>query len=359
MKKALVILLIGFGMILGKDVVMIIAHNGFNRTEYEVPKGIFETEGYTVATASSSLEEAVSMDGSLRVKPDILIDSLDVKNYDAIVFVGGSGAVEYWPDPISHSVCRDAISQGKVLSAICIAPVTLACSDVLVDKKATVFPTQACIESLTVHGAEYTGADVEEDGRIITANGPPSAQKFANTICSLLELDITLTTPNGGEVWYVGEEHEITWEWKGEIENVKLEYSINGGEIWEPIVESIANNGSYKWVIPDRPTTHARIRVSDATDLQMGDESDGDFTIAQTQGIEESEILIPSLHLPFQPLISLSIYDSQGRLVKTLNKGFYNQGVHTILWNVKLPSGIYFIRLETQRGSITKKLVVM
>lgn len=286
MKKGLtiLILLMGSGMVLGEDVAMIIAHNGFNRTEYETPRGVFETEGHTVTVASSSLEEAVSMDGTLRVEPDILIGSLAVQDYDALIFVGGSGADEYWSDPISHSICRDAVNQHKVLSAICIAPVTLACSDVLMGKKATVFPSPACIDSLTAHGAEYTGRDVEEDGGIITADGPPSAQKFANAICALLQA-------------------EAVSEWETPISS--------------PIFITHTN-----------PLT--------------------DFTF--------------SFQLPSQTWVSLSIYDSQGRLIKTLAKGVYTKGIHSIPWNAskdRVSSGIYFLRLETKGASISKKLVIM
>src|SRR5205823_14139779 len=40
---------------------------------------------------------------------------------------------------------------------------------------------------------------------------------------------VTLTVPNGGETWIVGENRNITWTRIGTIANVKLEYSTDGG----------------------------------------------------------------------------------------------------------------------------------
>jgi hypothetical protein len=44
---------------------------------------------------------------------------------------------------------------------------------------------------------------------------------------------LTLTSPNGGEIWYVGEAHNITWTRAGSIASVKLEYSVDGGTSYD------------------------------------------------------------------------------------------------------------------------------
>jgi len=70
------------------------------------------------------------------------------------------------------------------VAAICISPVTLARAGILKNRRATVFPTEA--EELKKEGAIYTGAPVEEDGRIITASGPEAAGEFGERIASVL-----------------------------------------------------------------------------------------------------------------------------------------------------------------------------
>lgn len=165
-----------------KRVVLIIAHKNFQDYEYAESRAVFEAKGFEVTVASSSLEMATGMEGT-QVQPDIL-----VSDYDAIVFIGGVGVEkEYWDDPIAHRIAREAVAEGKVLAAICIAPVTLARAGVLKGKRATVFPSPEGISSLEACGATYTGAEVERDGLIITAFGPPASRQFGETVAAALE----------------------------------------------------------------------------------------------------------------------------------------------------------------------------
>lgn len=61
--------------------------------------------------------------------------------------------------------------------------------------------------------------------------------------------------------------------------------------------------------------------------------------------------------------VSLRIFDVSGRLARTLASELKNSGLHIIFWNGRdnigklLPSGIYFVRLETPNKSIIKKII--
>jgi len=167
----------------GKNVLMIIAHQDFRDEEYQEPRQLFEARGAKVTVASSSPEIAKGALGA-QVKPDLLLKDVVVGDYDAIVFVGGPGAQEYWNDPVAHAVAQEAVAQSKVLAAICIAPTTLAKAGVLQGKKATVFSSEA--EALKAGKANYTGASVERDGLIVTADGPKAATRFAEEIAKAL-----------------------------------------------------------------------------------------------------------------------------------------------------------------------------
>jgi len=167
----------------GKRIVMIVAHRDFRDEELFAPRTILEEAGGEVIVASSSLEPARGMLGGT-VAPDVLVKDIDAADYDAVVFVGGTGAKEYWEDERAHAIARRAVEEGKVLAAICIAPVTLANAGVLRDKSATVWKSEA--ERLKAKGARYAGRDLEIDGRIITADGPESAEKFGRAIAEAL-----------------------------------------------------------------------------------------------------------------------------------------------------------------------------
>jgi len=167
----------------GKSVVMIIASRDFRDEELQEPMSVLEARGAQVTIACSVLGEVTGAKG-MKVTPDILVDQVNVEDYHAVIFVGGPGATEYWDDPKAHSIAKETVAAGKVLGAICIAPVTLANAGVLDGKRATVFSSEK--GKLEATGVTYTGADVEVDGKIITGNGPNAATKFGEAIAQAL-----------------------------------------------------------------------------------------------------------------------------------------------------------------------------
>ena len=173
----------GAARIEGKTVLMIVAHQNFRDEELFKPRSILEDAGARVTVASSSLDPAKGMLGGT-AQPDMLVRDVDAGDYDAVVLIGGAGAKEYWEDESAHAVARRAAEEGKVLAAICIAPVTLANAGLLKGKKVTVWKSEA--SRVKAKGALYTGSDVETDGRIITADGPEAAEKFGRALVKAL-----------------------------------------------------------------------------------------------------------------------------------------------------------------------------
>ena len=167
----------------GKKILMIIASQNFRDEELFKPRELFIKEGMEVILASSSLETSRGMLGGT-AKPDILIGDVKVEEFEAIIFVGGIGASEYWNNPITHKIAKEAVSLNKLICAICIAPVTLANAGILDEKKATVFRSE--VKAIKKKGAIYTGKAVEVDGNIITAEGPQAATEFGQTIINAL-----------------------------------------------------------------------------------------------------------------------------------------------------------------------------
>ncbi len=171
-------------VILVKKVALIIAEKVFRDEEYQVPKEVFEHAGMKVVTVSTTTDTAVGKLG-MEVKPDKLITDIQAVDFDAVVFVGGGGAKQYFDDPTAHALALDTLQQNKILGAICIAPVILANAGVLRGKRATVFPDGE--DNLKDGDAHYTGKPVEKDGSIITGNGPDAAEEFAVTIVQALQ----------------------------------------------------------------------------------------------------------------------------------------------------------------------------
>jgi len=167
----------------GMDVLMVIASGDFRDEEYREPAQALARAMAGVVVASSSKSDSVGMFG-LHVTPDLLLSEVDVSKYAAVVFIGGSGASEYFNDATAHKIARDAADQGQLVCAICIAPSTLANAGLLKGKKATCFPAEKA--NLVAKGAKFANKGVVCDGKIITADGPDNAAAFAKAICEAL-----------------------------------------------------------------------------------------------------------------------------------------------------------------------------
>jgi hypothetical protein len=56
--------------------------------------------------------------------------------------------------------------------------------------------------------------------------------------------------------------------------------------------------------------------------------------------------------------VSLSVISPSGRIVKTLVNTFCKSGAYSMEWNAKARSGVYFIVLKTDNGTLVRKSVV-
>lgn len=90
---------------------------------------------------------------------------------------------------------------------------------------------------------------------------------------------VTVTSPDGGENWCVGENYNITWTSQNFADNVKIRYSTNNGGSWQTITASTPNDGTHPWTIPDSPSSNCLVEVSDAIDGDPYDRSNSTFTI--------------------------------------------------------------------------------
>ena len=102
------------------------------------------------------------------------------------------------------------------------------------------------------------------------------------TIREQISNSLTVTSPNGGQVWDVGSTHNITWSRSGNTgSSVKLQYSTNGGSSWKSIHNATPNDGSYSWRIPDAPSTNCLVKVTSTSNSSYYDISNSNFTIRE------------------------------------------------------------------------------
>jgi protease I len=166
-------------------VLMVIAPDKFRDEEYSRPKSVLEERGARVVTASVQAGVCRGRFG-LSATAEIALADAKPDDYDAVVFVGGGGATVFFDDPTAHEIARATYESGRILGAICIAPSTLAHAGLLSGRKVTAFASQH--EDLVAHGATFTGAPLEIDDSIITANGPEAAYAFGEALAEALRL---------------------------------------------------------------------------------------------------------------------------------------------------------------------------
>jgi len=171
-----------------KKIVMLIAQQDFRDEEYLIPKGIFQEQGHEITTASIEKGQAVGVFGVTQ-EANLAFGDVKVGRFDGIVFVGGNGAMRDMDNKDVYRIAREAVAKNKVLGSICISPAILANAGVLKGKKATVWASnmdKSAVKILESRGCNYVAETVVVDGRIVTANGPEAASKFAEKVIELL-----------------------------------------------------------------------------------------------------------------------------------------------------------------------------
>ena len=89
---------------------------------------------------------------------------------------------------------------------------------------------------------------------------------------------LVLGAPEGGEMVEYGSPFDIRWSTVGNVDNVNLEYSLDDGQTYQAIASSLPNTGSYTWTVPQIDSKRATVRVSDAANAAMFDESNMGFS---------------------------------------------------------------------------------
>jgi protease I len=172
-----------------KKILMVVAFKDFRDEEYFIPKEILEKANFLIDTISTEKGTAIGIQGGEAIIY-IGLDEIDLGDYEAVIFCGGSGMTDQLDNQNFHKLARDFYESNKIVSAICVAPSLLARAGILKDKKATVWSSaldRSFIKDLEENGAIYEDSLVVVNDRIITANGPDASEDFANMIKELLD----------------------------------------------------------------------------------------------------------------------------------------------------------------------------
>lgn len=169
--------------------IMILATNGFEQSELEVPLGELKERGATVHVVSLEPGEIKGWDeddwGS-PVAVDHVISDVSADDYDALVLPGG----QINPDLLrvedkAIELVKTFAASGKPVAAICHAPWLLVQADLLKGRNATSY--HSIRKDVENAGATWRDEKVVRDGNLITSRKPDDLTAFVDAIWDALE----------------------------------------------------------------------------------------------------------------------------------------------------------------------------
>lgn len=165
-------------------VLMVVAPERFRDEELFDTQAELTQAGHRTVVASTHAGLCSGSRGG-HVTAELTLTQIRCDDYAAVVFVGGGGSKLLFQDADAWRIAREMAQAGKIVAAICLAPVILANAGVLAGRQATIAGTEAA--TIEAQGAHYTGPGVTVDGNLVTANGPKSSRLFGRSIAQLLD----------------------------------------------------------------------------------------------------------------------------------------------------------------------------
>ncbi|WP_407520483.1 type 1 glutamine amidotransferase domain-containing protein [Methylobacterium oryzisoli] len=168
--------------------ILIMATDGFEQSELEVPKAKLTEAGAQVTVAAPTSRQAPDSirgwdktDWGRPVSVDADIEDIDANAYDALVLPGGQiNPDKLRLEPKALDVLRSFLGSGKVVAAICHAPWLLVEVGAAKGRKMTSY---ASIKTDVVNaGAEWRDEAVVTDKGIITSRNPGDLDAFSAKI---------------------------------------------------------------------------------------------------------------------------------------------------------------------------------
>ncbi|MBI2484795.1 Ig-like domain-containing protein, partial [Candidatus Uhrbacteria bacterium] len=182
-------------------------------------------------------------------------------------------------DLVGYEVYRDTSSGGSFSTQVNTSDVT---GTSFTDDTASVGTTYFYKVTAADTGGQESAMSSAASGLRLAAGGSSGGGGGASTV-TVISDSMTLTAPNGGNTVNGGSSVAITWTSAGNINNIVLSYSADGGKTYSTIVSGTANDGSHTWSVPNTATSQARVKIvgRDAGGATLAtDTSDSNFIIA-------------------------------------------------------------------------------
>ena len=218
----------------------------------------------------------------------------------------------YWHDKEANTSSLIALVN-DINSSLSYLPLGVNYNPLVLDPT----PNQSALNSVAVPGIDSINnmeqiviVNPIQGNYTLNINGfsiPYGPQKYSVTYEFITD-DIELTYPIGGEGFVPGETEILRWDASEGNTSFTLEYSTDGGSIWNAITTNVnADDRYYSWNIPNTITELARVRVVRGS---SSDESDENFTIVGVpQNIIVDWICPDSVYVSWNTVSGASSYE--------------------------------------------------
>ena len=160
---------------------------GLEECEGLITVDLLRRAGVEVTVAAVGGERTVISSHKISVVADALAEELDYSAFDAVILPGGlAGVKNLKADATVRRVCCEFAAAGKLVAAICAAPMALAAFGLVAGRRVTVYPGDDLIAEVKLAGGDYVGGQVVEDGQLITGEALGAAIPFALTLAARL-----------------------------------------------------------------------------------------------------------------------------------------------------------------------------
>jgi protein deglycase len=170
-----------------KKVVLLLS-NGFEEYEASVFTDvlgwtrIYGNEKVNVTTVG--LHEELKCTWNLIVKPECLIDDINIRDYDALAIPGGFEKAGFYVDAYNSKflqMINDFYKLKKIIASVCVGALPIGKSGILLGKKATTYHLLDGLrrKQLSDFGAIIEDKHIVVDDNIITSSSPATGLDVA------------------------------------------------------------------------------------------------------------------------------------------------------------------------------------
>lgn len=175
--------------------VLLLCAKAFETMEFSVFIDVIgwarESFGHDITIHTCGFQKHVVSTFGVQIQVDVLIDEVDVEEYDALAIPGGFrefGFKEEAFHPKTQDLIRAFHKQGKIIATVCVAAFALAESGILKGKRATVYhldhgKTQ---QELAEYGVNVINEPIVVDDNLITSYCPETAVGVAFQLLEML-----------------------------------------------------------------------------------------------------------------------------------------------------------------------------